>query len=196
MLGHDIRALRKADGVTLQALASAIGRSIGWLSQLERGQTSPSVRDLDLIADFFGVDASFFFRSSSPRAEERGLVRRRGDRVPIGSVAAGLNEELLSPILSGSFEILRSVFEPHCVSDGPMPARRTEEGGILLSGRLTLTIGDVAVRLEPGDSFQFADQEYSWKNEGDEPAVVMWVISPPVLRRLQPARAEDLQVES
>lgn len=193
LLGQDVRALRKADGVTLQALASAIGRSIGWLSQLERGQTSPSVQDLDRIADFFGVDVSFFFRSSSPRPEERGLVRRRADRVPIGAIAPGLKEELLSPVLSGAFEMLWSVFEPNCVIQGQMPARQTEEGGVLISGQLTLTIGDVILDLEPGDSFQFSDREYSWKNEGDESAVVIWVISPPIIRRMNSDQRRELQ---
>ena len=45
-IGDDIRALRKARGTTLKELAARLDRSVGWLSQLERGQTTPSVRDL------------------------------------------------------------------------------------------------------------------------------------------------------
>ncbi len=174
--------MRKARGITLKTLASEIDRSVGWLSQLERGQTSPSVRDLDVIADYFGIDVSFFFRGSTASKEEQGLVRRSTDRVPVGKLTQGLTEELLSPALSGSFEMLMSVFDPHHDGEGSMPARSTEEGGVVISGQLTLIIGDVVVTLKPGDSVQFTDTEYTWKNEGDVPAVVFWVISPPVLR--------------
>lgn len=174
--------MRKARDVKLKELASEIGRSTGWLSQLERGQANPSLNDLNAIADYFDLDVSFFFRSSAPSEEERNLVRRRADRVPIGSFVKGLKEELLSPGLGGAFEVLTSYFEPHQIGERSTPARSTEEGGVVISGHLTLTVGDVIVDLEPGDSFQFADSEYSWKNQGDVQAVVIWIISPPLLR--------------
>lgn len=179
-IGDDIRALRKARGMTLKDLASAVGRSLGWLSQIERGQTAPSVRDLGLIADTFGVNISFFFRSASRAEAERGLVLRAADRVPIGSTESGLTEELLSPSLSGSFEMIKSVFAPHSDSNGSIPANQREDGGVIISGRLSLTIGDLTVNLSTGDSFQFAGRDYAWTNPHDEPAVVIWVVSPPV----------------
>jgi quercetin dioxygenase-like cupin family protein len=58
--------------------------------------------------------------------------------------------------------------------------RGAEHGGILLEGTLLLTIGDREFRLSPGDSFQFAGEPYAWRNDGDRPAVAIWVISPPV----------------
>ena len=179
-IGNDIRALRKARGMTLKDLSSSVGRSLGWLSQIERGQTEPSVRDLGLIADRFGISISFFFRSASRHEAERGLVLRAADRVPIGSTETGLTEELLSPTLSGSFEMIKSVFAPRSDSGGPVRARDREDGGVLIGGRLTLTIGDVQVDLAEGDSFQFAGRDYAWRNPHDEPAVVIWVVSPPV----------------
>lgn len=179
-IGDDIRALRKGRGQTLKDLADAVGRSLGWLSQIERGQTEPSVRDLGLIADHFGINISFFFRSSNRHEAERGLVLRAADRVPIGSTESGLTEELLSPTLSGSFEMIKSVFAPHSDSGGPMRARDREDGGVVISGTLNLTIGDVTLELRAGDSFQFDNRDYSWRNAQDEPAVVIWVVSPPI----------------
>ncbi len=179
-IGEDIRALRKARGVTLKDVGAAVGRSLGWLSQVERGQTTPSVRDLARIADYFAINISFFFRSASRREEERGLVLRRDDRMPIGSTETGLTEELLSPSLSGSFEMIKSVFAPHSDSGGTVRAREKEDGGVLISGKLSLTIGDLKVDLEPGDSFQFTNKDYSWTNGQDEPAEVIWIVSPPV----------------
>lgn len=179
-IGEDIRALRKARGLTLQDLAAAIGRSLGWLSQVERGQTAPSVRDLGRIADVFEINISFFFRSSSRNEAERGIVLRAADRHAIGSSASGLTEELLSPTLAGSFEMIRSVFAPRSDSGGPVRRRQREDGGVLVKGRLSLTVGEVQVALEPGDSFQFTDRDYAWSNPHDEIAEVIWVVSPPV----------------
>lgn len=179
-LGSDIRALRKARGITLADLSAAVGRSVGWLSQIERGLAEPSVRDLGLIADQLGISISLFFRSASKRPEERGIVLRVEDRVPIGSSESGLVEELLSPALTGSFEMIRSTFAPGSDSQGRRSGSGREDGGVVISGRLTLEIDGNAFHLGPGDSFQFAGRDYAWRNTGDQPAVVIWIVSPPV----------------
>lgn len=179
-VGEDIRSLRKTRAMTLAQLAGAAGRSVGWLSQVERGRTTPSVRDLEQLADLLDVNISFFFRSSRRAPEEQGLVLRAADRPTIGSDESGLVEELLSPTLSGSFEMIRSVFAPGASSGDPRKARPTEDGGVLISGALTMWIGETEVHLSPGDSFQFAGAPYAWRNDGSEPAVVIWVVSPPI----------------
>lgn len=179
-IGEDIRALRRSRGLTLQSLSAAIGRSVGWLSQIERGQTTPSVRDLGLLAERLGISINFFFRSAGRDESELGLIQRHADRAAIGSMESGLSEELLSPRLDGGFEIIRSVFAAGASSGGTVPARAAEHGGVLLEGCLVLGIGDREFRLSPGDSFQFSGQDYAWRNEGTTSAVVVWVISPPI----------------
>lgn len=179
-VGEDIRSLRKTRGMTLVRLAADVGRSVGWLSQVERGQAAPSVRDLGQLAERLGVNISFFFRSSGRAPQEQGLVLRAADRPTIGSNDSGLVEELLSPTLSGSFEIIRSTFAPGASSGGQRKARPKEDGGVLLSGSLVLILDDREIRLDPGDSFQFREKDYAWRNDGDQPAVVIWVVSPPI----------------
>lgn len=179
-IGSDIRALRKARGITLVALAAGVGRSVGWLSEVERGIAEPSVRDLSAIAEKLGASLGLFFRSASKRPEEQGVILRADDRVPIGSRASGLVEELLSPSLGGSFEMIRSTFAPGSDSGGLRSGRGREDGGVVVSGRLVLTIDGVQFDLGPGDSFQFAGKDYSWRNESDQPAEVHWIIAPPV----------------
>jgi len=182
-LGPDIRALRKSRGLTLQALATALDRSVGWLSQVERGQTTPAIPDLARIAEVFGLTISFFFRSSSREAAERGLIQRAPDRIALGDLSQGLSEELLSPSLTGGFEMIQSTFAPGARGQGQQAADR-EDGGVLISGQLTLTLGGLTTTLNPGDSFQFGGknggQSYGWSNPGAIPAVVIWVISPPI----------------
>lgn len=178
-IGEDIRSLRKARGLTIAQVAAGVGRSIGWLSQIERGQTVPSVQDLGRIAALFDLNIGFFFRSATRCPEEQGRIVRAADRSRIGT-AEKLTEELLSPGLTGSFEMIRSVFAPHSKSRGLRPASEKEDGGVVISGRLILTIGARRFELGPGDSFQFRGEDYAWENPADTPAEVIWVVSPPI----------------
>ena len=91
----------------------------------------------------------------------------------------GLCEELLSPDVSGDFEMIRSVFEPGAAS-GVIEARPTQEAGHVIKGELELTIGERVFQLKHGDSFRFSREPYSWRNDTNERAEVVWVISPPV----------------
>ncbi|WP_244530479.1 helix-turn-helix domain-containing protein [Salaquimonas pukyongi] len=177
-VGNDIRALRKSRGLTLNDLCEALGRSIGWLSQVERGQTNPSIPDLKAIAGHFGVPVSFFFRNADAPEAERGWIVRAHSRAVMGSPDDGLAEELLSPDLGGEFEMIRSVFAPGARRE-VMAARDTQDGGYVVSGELEMTIGSQTYVLRAGDSFQFDRQPYGWINRGDRPAEVIWIISPP-----------------
>lgn len=178
-LGGDLRALRRARGLTLTEISATLNRSIGWVSQVERGLSEPSISDLRKLAELYGLPLGFFFRNEEAPVEERGCIVRSAQRRTLGDRADGLLEELLSPDLGGSFEVIRSVFEPG--AELPEPAlRQTEEAGYLVSGRLDLWIGEKHFRLEPGDSFRFEKEAFRWRNPGKEPAVVIWVIAPPV----------------
>ncbi len=177
-VGADVRSLRKARGMTLNDLCDALGRSVGWLSQVERGQTDPSIPDLKSIAELFNLPVSFFFRHEDAPENERGWVVRSQARATMGSVEDGLKEELLSPDISGEFEMIRSVFNPGAKRE-LMPARDTQDGGYVISGELELMIGEHVYLLGKGDSFQFNRQPYGWHNRSNEQAVVIWIISPP-----------------
>jgi mannose-6-phosphate isomerase-like protein (cupin superfamily) len=97
----------------------------------------------------------------------------------MGSDAEGLTEELLSPDLTDSFEVIHSTFAPQSRSAEPT-RRQTQEVGVVIAGRLTLTIGGRAFDIGVGDSFRIRDEVFAWENPHDAPAVVIWVISPPV----------------
>ncbi|TPI49664.1 helix-turn-helix domain-containing protein [Mesorhizobium sp. B2-9-1] len=179
LLAGDIRALRKARGLTLAEIALKLGRSVGWVSQVERGLSIPSLGDLRAFASLFDVPISLFFSHDVPVEQERGVVVRAGSRRSLGTSESGLVEELLSPDLGGSFEMLRSVFAPG--AELKTEARRpTEEAGYIASGTFEIEIDGVWHRLGEGDSFRFEGKPFRWRNPGAEPAVVIWVVSPPV----------------
>jgi len=178
-LGADLRALRKARGLTLADLAAVLDRSVGWLSQVERDMSEPSIDDLRLIAAELGVPMSMLFAHAPAPVEEAGYVVRKGARRPIGSGAAGLVEELLSPDLTDDFEMVHSTFEPRS-QIGSVVTRPTQEVGYLISGKLDLEISERTFTIHPGDSFRIRGEPHRWANPYDEPAVAIWVIAPPV----------------
>ena len=112
-LGADLRALRKSRGVTLSDLAQRLGRSVGWLSQVERDLSEPSIGDLRYITAALEVPLSMLFGHAAAPVEEAGYVVRACARRQIGSGEGGLFEELLSPDLTDDFEMVHSTFAPH-----------------------------------------------------------------------------------
>lgn len=179
LLASDIRALRKARGLTLAEIALKLGRSVGWVSQVERGLSIPSIGDLRAFADLFAVPISLFFSHDVPIETERGVVVRAGSRRTLGTSESGLVEELLSPDLGGSFEMVRSIFAAGAEMKTEQ-LRPTEEAGYVASGIFEIEIAGVWHRLVEGDSFRFERKPYRWRNPGAEPAVIIWVVSPPV----------------
>lgn len=179
-VGSDIRALRKRRAMTLSQLAARLERSIGFISQIERGLSEPSINDLRTIAQVFDVPISFFFGNDTSRgASETQHVVRAGKRRQLGSSEGALFEQLLSPDLGGSFETILSEFKP----GAELPdyqQRDTEEAGYVVSGVFELDINGRWHVLQPGDSFRFAGEPYRWRNNGKVSAVLVWVISPPV----------------
>ncbi|WP_458789722.1 helix-turn-helix domain-containing protein [Yoonia sp. MH D7] len=177
-LGADLRVLRKSRGLTLVGMADALGKSVGWMSQVERDISTPSVDDLRAMARVLDVAVSSLFRTASAVGEE-GLIVRRGARRPIGSREAGLVEELLSPDLTDDFEMVHSTFQAGARIVDAI-ARPTQEVGYIVSGRLELWIDEVHFQLGAGDSFRIRGERYRWANPHAVPCIAIWVIAPPV----------------
>ena len=178
-LGRDIRALRKSRKLTLSDLAAKLGRSVGWMSQVERDLSEPSMAEIKDLARAFDVPVSTLFGHGPAPAGEEGRIVRAAARRPVGHRASGLTEELLSPDLTDDFEVVHSTFAPHA-SRAQALSRPTQEVGYIISGALDLTVDGTAHRLNPGDSFRIRGEPFSWSNPNDTPCIAIWVIAPPV----------------
>lgn len=178
-VGRDIRALRKARAKTLVEVAEHMGRSVGWMSQVERDLSRPSIDELRQIAALFGVNISLFFGQAAAEPNEEGRIVRSSARRRLGLGEDGLIEELLSPDLTDDFEMFHSTFEAGATLD-EFVQRPTQEVGYLISGRLRLFLGDQTFELTKGDSFRVRGEPYRWENPYKKPAVAIWVIAPPV----------------
>jgi len=179
-IGKEIKDLRKARGITLAALSESTNLSQGYLSQVERGISSPSIKALHSISRALDVTISWFFMAAQ---ESDGDLRDyvvRGTRRRKLSFVSGITDELLSPNLGRELELLRCTFEPGAESGDEPYTHQGEEAGLVISGELDLWIGERHVKLQEGDSFAFSsDTPHRYSNQSDEKCVVIWALTPP-----------------
>ncbi|WP_322015194.1 XRE family transcriptional regulator [Paraburkholderia sp. J12] len=172
-----IRDLRKHKKVTLAELAKRIGRSVGFLSQVERGLSRPTVTDLTAIGEALQTPTTYFYSVSKPRALP--WVTRPGERRVL-YYAGGITDVLVSPGMSSRFSMLESLLEPGATNGDRPVDDSDEQGGFVLEGELTIWLDgeDEPVTLRPNDSFQLpARRRFSYANLGDKPARVLWVFT-------------------
>jgi len=178
-IGREIRGLRKAKGLTLSELAEKSGLSIGYLSLLERDRATPSINALHAISRALGVTISWFFDANAAPVDERGFVVRRARRRRL-EFSAGIVDELLSPSLEGSLELLASRFPPGASSGDAPYTHNGEEAGVVVRGTLELWVDGKHFVLKAGDSFGFPSSlPHRYCNPGSEETEVIWAITPP-----------------
>ena len=178
-IGSRIRELRKAQGRTLQNVASAVGISVSYLSQIERDVSRLPIGMLKRISDELGVHMNWFFHTGqNGPEEERDIIVRATNRRNLTFTGLGITEELLSPNLAGPLELLISTIHPG--ADSEFYSHDGAEAGLVLQGTLQLWVDDRHFELECGDSFAFLSTEaHRCANHGDQPVKVLWVITPP-----------------
>jgi transcriptional regulator with XRE-family HTH domain len=179
-VGSSIRDLRRARDVTLTRLSELTGLSVGFLSQVERGISSPSVKALHDISRALGVTISWFFLTHEEvKPQERDYIVRANRRRHL-SFESGIVDELLSPNLSGQLELLYSRFPPGAESGDQPYTHKGEEAGVIVQGSLELWIGGEVFILDEGDSFAFPSTEpHRYRNVSSDETVVIWAITPP-----------------
>lgn len=178
-LGADLRALRKLRGMTLSELADISGRSVGWLSQVERDLSNLSDEDLAEMARIYKVPVSLLTDDTATAEVEQGRVVRAGNRRDVGPQIEGLSETLVSPDLTDSFEVIHSVFAAGSQLTS-FKQRPTQEVGYIVSGKLDIYLTDDKFTVHSGDSFRIREERFRWANPYATAAIALWVISPPV----------------
>ncbi len=143
-VGSQIRELRRSRGLTLTELAGMVGRSVGNLSELERGVSPINLDILDRIAAELDVSISWFFSGPAPDEQpESKLVVRKKNRRQINLRRSGVREELLSPHLSGQLELIMTTFALSSTQYGSIYSLIT-----LISGFFITFIGPLIDRYD------------------------------------------------
>ncbi len=170
-IGERIKALRRAQGMTLAQLGQKTDLSVSYLSQIERDKTTPSLSTLTGIAKTLKVALRYFFEAEA----EAAFVMRADERRDGSTADSSITRESLSPRAgSHKLEVYRVVLKPHTPWEelAPYPG---EACAFVLSGELTVCVGDEQFVLAAGDSIHYdALQPHGWSNKGDNPCAVIW----------------------
>ncbi len=180
-VGRQIRDLRKAKGLTLSYVAEKIGKSVGYVSQVERGASALPIPVLQAISDLLNVKITWFFHADKKQKEDEiNYIVRKNTRRHLEFSGTGISEELLSPRLSGEILMLQTTLEPNAQSDAePRKRKGGEEAGYIQSGTLELTIGSKSFTLQQGDSFSITGDEphFVHNPSNDKDVVIIWVLT-------------------
>jgi transcriptional regulator with XRE-family HTH domain len=177
-VGPRVRTLREGMDLSLRDLAERSGVSAPMLSQVERGETSPTLQVAARIAA--GLELRL---SQLLRLDEEGTVTivRRDERRRGG--ADGHGYEILTPPLPGQrAEVSRHTLAPGAATGGPgdppMHEPGARETAVVEAGPVVLDIDGVRHELATGDAVTFdADLPHHFENSGKEEAALLAVVS-------------------
>ena len=174
-IGENLKRLRVANSLTQQELADRCELTKGYISQLERDLTSPSIATLTDILECLGTDlASFFNQSTDTKVvfkQEDVFIKESDDNYIINWIVPNAQKNKMEPILIELGPNSKTkADEPH---DG-------EEFGYVLNGSIILNYGNQVYKVKKGESFYIkANKTHYIENTGKYTARVLWVCTPP-----------------
>ena len=174
-IGNKVKRLRQANGLTLEELANRSELTKGFLSQLERDLTSPSVATLENILEALGTNLQEFF---SEKQEEQIVFKKDDffeniqDEYKISYIIPNAQKNEMEPILIELEKNNQSMtIDPH----------EGEEFGYVVQGRVKLVYGDKEYVLKKGETFYLKGLVAHYlSNPGETKAKVIWVSTPPL----------------
>jgi transcriptional regulator with XRE-family HTH domain len=174
-----LKAVRQQHGLSQRELAKRAGVTNGMISLIEQGRVSPSVASLKKVlggipmslAEFFTMDPAgtpqVFFAATE-------LVELAEGEVSLRLVAAHRPGRRMA--------ILHEVYEPGADTGSEMLSHAGEEGGIVVAGRVEVTIAGQTRVLGPGDGYYFSSaMPHRFRNRGRERCEIISASSPPTL---------------
>ncbi|MDR2515597.1 MAG: XRE family transcriptional regulator [Christensenellaceae bacterium] len=176
-LGEKIRRLRLMHDLTQEELAQRCDLSKGFISQLERDLTSPSIATLIDILECLGQSLKSFF---SGDAEEEKIVFGEDDIYDTKDTEKGTRIAWLIPnAQKNEMEPILIELRPGSSSTLDNP-HEGEEFGYVLSGGVVVELGGKAHRAKKGESFYFRPSSpHRLRNPGKQTAKILWISTPP-----------------
>jgi transcriptional regulator with XRE-family HTH domain len=175
-IGKKIKRLRQEKLLTQDELASRCELSKGFISQVERDLTSPSIATLVDILESLGTNLKDFFNEE----EEEKIVFSNDDFFEVEDKEYKYYIEWIVP------NAQKNMMEPMLITMEvggrykEESAHEGEEFGFVLSGSINIHIGGKKFRAKKGESFYYrANKNHYISNSGKTKAKVLWVSTPP-----------------
>ena len=171
-VGLRIRALRDQRGLSLRALAERCGLSINAISQIERGENSPTVASLHRLSTALNVPITDLFQDEARQTTvfvKRDLgLRSQSSGVIMESLGIGLFNQQLEPF--------RMIIQPGVEKVDDPISHSGEEFIHCLEGEIEYCVGEHVFQLEQGDSLLFdATQMHSYRNRTNQRVVLLMI---------------------
>lgn len=174
-IGEKIKRLRTANSLTLQELADRCELTKGYISQLERDLTSPSIATLTDILECLGTDLGAFFNEAVDGKivfkEDDVFVKETDENYIINWIIPNAQKNKMEPILVELGSYGKTKLDE---------AHEGEEFGYVLSGSIMLYYGNHAFKVKKGESFYFkTNKRHYIENTSKNTARIIWVSTPP-----------------
>ena len=174
-IGAKIKELRTRNGLTLEELASRSELTKGFLSQLERDLTSPSISTLEDILEALGTNLSEFFQSTP----EQQIIFGKNDFF-VDERDEHTVEWIVPNAQKNEMEPIRNTIHPGCTSF-IMKANEGQEFGYVLNGQVELIIGKKVYSMKAKETFYLnGARSHFIRNKGKKDAVLLWIATPPM----------------
>lgn len=176
-VGARLRAIRQMHGLSQRELARRAGVTNGLISLVEMNRVSPSVSSLKKLLDGIPMSLAEFFTGDF---NQRTPIWYRADELlEIGNDAVSLR--LVAAARSGrQMTLLHERYGPGAGTGEEMLTHKGEEGGVVVRGRIELTVGNESRVLGPGEAYYFASNlPHSFRNPGREACEIVSCSTPP-----------------
>jgi transcriptional regulator with XRE-family HTH domain len=176
-LGGRLKRVRELQGLSQRQLARRSGVSNATISLIEHGRTSPSLGILKRILDAVPISISDFFALELDRDTQ--VIYRAADLTELAGGAISYRQ-VGRDLSQRRLQIIVERYAPGADTGRAALSHDAEEGGVVLSGRLELTIGDETHLLGPGDAYLFSSRlPHRFRNAGSEDCVLVSACTPP-----------------
>jgi transcriptional regulator with XRE-family HTH domain len=178
VIGHLIRSRRRVKGMTLQELANATARSVSYISQLERGRVSPSVRTLQQVCQALDMPMSWLLDGAAAGDDPDWIVRREARR-RIAFPAHGFEKELMTTD-GGALQLMTVRLHPMGWTGDKPWQHSGETAATVVCGRVEVQVDDETAMLSQGDTMRIpAERPHSYRNLDEDAAELLIVVTPP-----------------
>lgn len=176
-LGVRLRAVRECAGKSQRALARQTGVPNSTISLIESGKMNPSVGALRRILDGIPISISEFF-AFQPEPERTNFYAAE-DLTEIGKGKLSLRQ-VGSNLFGRQMMILHETYDINADTGRVMYGHQGEEGGIVISGRVEITVGSERKVLGPGDAYYFDSRApHRFRQVGPDKCVLISACTPP-----------------
>lgn len=175
VIGQKIKELRVQKGLTQEELADRSELSKGFISQLERDLTSPSIATLVDILQCLGTNLEEFFTDSEP---DQVVFKKTDYFEKVDSELHNTIEWVIPNAQKNEMEPILLTLEAGG-STYPDNPHEGEEFGYLLAGSATIYIGNKGYKAKKGESFYFTASKTHYIKAGSQGAKLLWISTPP-----------------